>query len=137
MIGTSINNSLTLTGIAAADIAGGAGKAVKYDENGKIVLCNNTGEPMLGILILQTAETVQAGDSVTIQTCGKGKAVAGVTIKAGDMLTVNTDGTFVLAENSNYIAGQAIIDRAASTAASWEAGAIFGIEILKGGQATA
>jgi len=59
MIGTSINNSLTLTGIAAADIAGGAGKAVKYDENGKIVLCNNTGEPMLGILILQTAETVQ------------------------------------------------------------------------------
>ena len=137
MIGTSISTSPTITGIAASDITNGAGKAVKYDENGKIVLCSTAGEAMLGVIILQTADTVKAGESVTIQTCCKGKAVAGGDIKAGDLLAVDASGTFTKAAAGNQIVGQAIIDKAASTGAAWTAGAIFGIEILKGGQLNA
>lgn len=137
MIGTSLNSSQALTGIAAADILSGAGKAVKYNDDGQIVLCGAAGEAALGILILQTAETVKAGESVTIQTSGKGKAVAGGEIKAGDLLAVDAKGALVKAEAGNHVVGQAIIDKAASTSAAWSSGAIFGVEILKGGQLNA
>lgn len=137
MIGTSINSGATLTGVAAADITNGAGKAVKYNGDGEIVLCSTAGEVMLGILILQTADVVKEGESLTVQTCCKGKALAGGDIKAGDLLAVDANGAFVKAEAGNHVVGQAIIDKAASTSAAWKAGSIFGIEILKGGQLNA
>lgn len=137
MIGTSINDSAVLSCVAGADITNGAGKAVKYNENGAVVLCNTAGESMLGIIILQTDAAVKEGESLTVQTCCKGKALAGGDIKAGDLLAVDTNGAFVKAEAGNHVVGQAIIDKAASTGAAWKAGSIFGIEILKGGQLNA
>lgn len=137
MIGTSINGSATISGIAGADIANGAGKAVKYNGDGEIVLCSAAGEAMLGILILQTADAVKEGESLTVQTCCKGKALAGGAIKVGDLLAVDANGAFVKAAAGDHVVGQAVIDKAASTGAAWKAGSIFGIEILKGGQLNA
>lgn len=107
-IGSSINKSPTISAVAGAKITGGAGKAVKFDSNGKIVLCSVAGEAALGILILQTADEVAAGDSVTVQIAAIGQAMAGGSIAAGDLLAVTTDGTLTKAAATNYVVGQAL-----------------------------
>ena len=57
-IGTSASTSPAFAAVAGAKIEGGAGKAVKFDSDGNIVLCSTAGEAALGVLILQTAGTV-------------------------------------------------------------------------------
>ena len=126
-IGTSIHTSPTIAKIAAADIANGAGKAVKFDANGKIVVCSTAGEAILGFIIMQANGDIKAGDSVTVQTCCKGMAIAGGAIAAGDLLAVDAKGTVTKAASGNYIVGQAM--------EAGVAGGIVHIEIIKGGKA--
>lgn len=113
-IGTSINKSPVIAGVAGAEITKGAGKAVKFDGSGKIVLCDTAGEAAIGVLIMQTADTVAAGDSVTVQISGRGQAVASDTIAAGDLLSVTTSGTMAKAAATNYVVGQALSAGAAN-----------------------
>ena len=127
-IGSSISVSPTIAGTAAAAIENGAGKAVKYDTNGKIVLCSTAGESALGFLILQTDDKVEAGDTLTIQIFGIGMAVAGGTVAAGDLLAVNASAQVVKAADGNHIIGQAL---PVST------GGFISIQMLKGGQLNA
>jgi hypothetical protein len=112
--------------LAAADIANGAGKAVKFNADGKIVVCSTAGEAILGFIIMQANGDIKAGDSVTVQTCCKGMAIAGGTIAAGDLLSVDANGTVVKATDG-YIVGQAM--------GAGVAGGIVNIEIIKGGKA--
>lgn len=107
-IGSSINKSPVIAAVAGAKITGGAGKAVKFDSSGNVVLCSAAGEAAIGILILQTADEVAVGDSVTVQISAIGKAVAGGSIAAGDLLAVTTDGTLTKAAATNYVVGQAL-----------------------------
>lgn len=107
-IGSSINKSPTFAGVAGAEITNGAGKAVKFDASGNIILCSTAGEAAIGILILQTADTVAVGDSVTVQISARGQAVAGGTIAAGDLLAVNASGQVVKADATNHVVGQAL-----------------------------
>jgi hypothetical protein len=96
-IGTSINQSPTFAAIATSAISNGAGKAVKFDANGQIVLCSTLGEAAIGILIMQTPSEVAAGDSVTVQVKDICPAIAGGPFMAGDFLTVDATGKFVKA----------------------------------------
>ena len=107
-IGTSTSTSPTFAAVAGAKIEGGAGKAVKFDVSGNVVLCSAAGEAALGVLILQTADVVNEGDSVTVQILGRGQAVAGGAIAAGDMLAVAADGTLTKAAAGNSVVGQAL-----------------------------
>lgn len=107
-IGSSINKSPTFAGVAGAEIIKGAGKAVKFDGSGNIVLCSSAGEAAIGILILQTADKVANGESVTVQISARGQAVAGGSIAAGDLLAVDANGALVKAAASNYVVGQAL-----------------------------
>lgn len=125
-IGSSINKSPTFAAVAGAEITKGAGKAVKFDSSGNVILCSSAGEAAIGILIMQTADTVAKGDSVTVQLTGRGQAVAGDTIAAGDMLAVNTDGALVKAAATNYVVGQAL--------AAGTANGFVEVIICRGGQ---
>ena len=107
-IGSSINKSPTFSAVAGAEIINGAGKAVKFDGSGNIILCSSAGEAAIGILIMQTAEKVASGESVTVQISDRGQAVAGDTITAGDLLAVNSSGALVKAAETNYVVGQAL-----------------------------
>lgn len=107
-IGSSTSTSPTFAALAGAKIKGGAGKAVKFDSSGNIILCSTAGEAALGFLILQTADVVNLGDSVTVQILGRGQVVAGGTIAAGDMLTVNASGQVTKAAAGNSVVGQAL-----------------------------
>ena len=107
-IGSSISTSPTFAAVAGAKIEGGAGKAVKFDSSGNIILCSAAGEAALGVLLLQSADTINQGDSVTVQIHGRGQAIAGGTIAAGDMLAVTASGTLTNAAAGNSVVGQAL-----------------------------
>lgn len=128
-IGSSINKSPTFAGVAGAEILNGAGKAVKFDTSGNIVLCSTAGEAALGILIMQTADTVEQGDSVTVQISARGQALAGGTIAAGDLLAVNASGQVVKAAATNYVVGQAMC--------AGSANGLVEIIVCRGGQLNA
>lgn len=132
-IGTSISTSPTIAGVAGAAIEKGAGKAVKFDATGGIVLCNAAGEAAIGFLILQTNDAVAKGDSVTVQVCARGQVYAGAAVKAGDLLSVDANAKVVpatagtTAAVGTYVIGQAL-----------EAGVADGlvhIDVFKGGKA--
>ena len=63
---TSINDSQTIAAVAGATITSGAGKAVKYDGNGKIILCSVAGERAIGILPMDTPDSVASGDRARV-----------------------------------------------------------------------
>ena len=107
-IGSSIDKSPTIALAAGAKIEGGAGKAVKFDGNGDVILCSTAGEAAIGFLILQTADVVEQGDSVTVQTCARGQLAAGGTFAAGDFLAVDANAKLVKAAVTNYVVGQAL-----------------------------
>lgn len=125
-IGASINNSPTIAAPAGAVIQNGAGKAVKFDATGNIVLCSTAGEAALGILILQHADEVKAGDIVTVQIKDIGKVVAGGAIAPGALVTTDANGKFVTAATGNYVIGQAM--------GAGVADGFLDIQIIKGGQ---
>lgn len=125
-IGTSISTSPTIACVAANDIIKGAGKAVKFNAEGKIMVCDTADEAILGFIILQANDEIKAGDSVTVQTCCRGMVYAGDAIAAGDLLSVNAEGLVVKA-SAGYIVGQAM--------QAGVAGGIVNIEIIKGGKA--
>lgn len=128
-IGASASTSPTFAAVAGAKIEGGAGKAVKFDASGNIVLCSAAGEAALGFLILQTADVVNIGDSVTVQIQGIGQAVAGGTIAAGDLLAVDASGQVTKGAAGNSVVGQAL---AAATA-----GGFVEFILCRGGQLAA
>lgn len=124
--GSSINTSPTIAVVAGAAIPKGAGIAVKFDATGAAIPAATKGEAILGFLILQTADDIKKGESMTVQTCCKGKAVAGGAVAAGDMLAVDAAGKVIKAETGNFLVGQALEAGAA--------GDIVSIEIIKGGK---
>lgn len=116
-IGSSVDTSPTFASVAGAKIENGAGKAVKFDGSGKIVLCSSAGEAAIGIVIMQTADVVETGESLTVQVSGRGQAIAGDTFVAGDMLAVDTSGKLVKAAATNYVVAQAMTAGAADSVA--------------------
>lgn len=107
-IGSSASMSPTITAIAAAKIENGAGKAVKLAGNGKVTLCTTAGEEAIGFLILQTADVVNEGDSVTIQIMGQATVLCNTTVTNGTAVMVNTNGAVIPATDGKFIIGYAL-----------------------------
>lgn len=102
-----ILSSSTITAKAGAALTDPRGKAVKFDENGDVVLASVAGEYVAGIALLMMDEAVAQGKDVDIQVQDFGYGLAGATIKRGDALAVDAAAKLVPAESGNFIIGVA------------------------------
>ena len=121
----SINDSPTIAMEAAAELKDARCLAVKFDENGKGVLCG-AGENAIGILLANVEETIPADGQMDVQIKEMGRWVAGGKVAAGDELTSDAAGKCVKAAAGNFITAIAL------TAAD-KAGDIISVQIIKAG----
>ena len=97
--GTTINDSATIVGAAAAALENNAFLAAKFNSDGKIAVADTEGENAVG-LFLAAEEGIKAGEDVTVQIKECGLWKAGEAVKAGDELTTDakaTAGNFITA----------------------------------------
>lgn len=128
-IGTSINESPVIAGIAAADIEGGSMLAVSMDADG-IKTIAKAGDVAVGLLIAETDDIAFKGDTVTVQIKDVGLWKVGAAVAAGDLLSADATGKAVKAAAGNFILAQAM---EAATAADQ----IIHVQIIKAGYAPA
>ena len=89
-------------------IENGAFCAVKYNENGNVVLCDTEGELTTGVLLAETAQKINIGSDVTIQIKDIGLCKAGAEIKKGQEVMVDTKGRVIPATSGKFVLGYAI-----------------------------
>lgn len=128
--GASMNQSPVVAEKAGKEIKNGAFLAVKYDDDGNIVLCDKAGETALGILLPDTAEEISQGNELTIQIKDIGLAKAGGVFKKGAPLTTDAQGKLVEAASGSFILGYALEQ-------SFAEGQFVRVDITKSGYNTA
>ncbi len=106
--GASINTSSVVAEIVGAELENGAFCAVKYDENGAVVLCSTEGEMVAGIVLPETPEKISDGDDVTIQIKDIGYCKAGAEIKKGQEVMVDAKGRVIPATAGKFVIGYAM-----------------------------
>ncbi len=107
-MGASINTSSVVAEIVGAELENGAFCAVKYDENGAVVLCSTEGEMVAGIVLPETPEKISDGDDVTIQIKDIGYCKAGAEIKKGQEVMVDAKGRVIPATAGKFVIGYAM-----------------------------
>lgn len=85
-----IDNTPTIRGVAGADIETPALLAVKFNDEGKMVL-PAAGDPIIGI-VLADENSVKAGNPLHVQIKDITYWIAGDEIKAGNMLKATAEG---------------------------------------------
>lgn len=110
-IGSTINESATVTFKAKAELKGNQGLALALNE-GKLEL-PAAGANVLG-LSLFTNDDAKAGDSLTVQVKDIGKWIAGGAVAAGDELAVDAAGKAVKVAEGQFIVGIALSAAAAA-----------------------
>lgn len=123
--GLSINDSATIAMEAAAELKDSRCLAVKFDEDGKGVLCGK-GENAIGILLADIDSTIEADGQMDVQVKDMGRWTAGAEIKPGDELACDADGKAAVAASGDFIVGVALTKAAA-------AGEIIKVQITKSG----
>ena len=111
--GASINTSSVVAETAGAVIENGAFCAVKYNENGNVVLCDTEGELTTGVLLAETAQKINIGSDVTIQIKDIGLCKAGAEIKKGQEVMVDTQGRVIPATAGKFVMGYAMTNATA------------------------
>jgi hypothetical protein len=122
-IGSTINESATVTFKAKAELKDNQGLALALNE-GKLEL-PAAGANVLG-LSLFTNDDAKAGDSLTVQVKDIGKWIAGGAVAAGDELAVDAAGKAVKAAEDQFIVGIALSAAAA-------AGTVISVQLTKSG----
>lgn len=102
-LATSINESPVIVDKAGAVIADVRGKAVKFDDNGKLVLAG-AGEAAIGVGIMTNDENIAAGADVHVQIKDIGLVYAGAAIKKGAKLSADANGALVPATDGEAVA---------------------------------
>lgn len=105
-IGTMINDSPTIAVEAGEIIANAAFKAVKFNEEGKIVLAVK-GDTPIGIITAEF-DDVAVGDDVTVQIKDIGLISTGAEVKAGAELACGAGGKAQTAEAGDFVLGFAL-----------------------------
>ncbi len=100
---SSVNESPVISAKAGAALNGVRGRAVKFDEDGSVVLAG-AGDTALGIALLSSDEAIPAGGNADIQVRAIGLVKAGAAIAPGDELAPGADGALVPAASGAYIA---------------------------------
>lgn len=106
-LGTGIQTSSVISEIAGSSFHSAAFLLVKYDEEGKVILCDTQGEMAAGLLVPATADTVQEGEDVTIQIKDIGICKAGAAIQKGKEITTDTQGRCIPANTGDFVIGYA------------------------------
>lgn len=122
--GTSINESPTIVLPAGEELTNARGIAVAV-KNGAVVK-PAAGAHAIGITLIETDETVEAGTDVDIQIKDIGKWVAGEEITAGTELATDAEGKAVAAKEGDYIIAVALNNAA-------EAGTWIKVQIINAG----
>ena len=99
---TSINQSATIVEKAGAAIEDVRGKALKYDDNGNVVLAA-AGEMSVGIGIMTNFVDIKADEDVDIQVKDIGLVLAGAEFKKGAELAADADGKLIEATEGQYV----------------------------------
>lgn len=107
-LGASINTSSVIAETAGAELENSAFCAVKYDENGAVVLCDTKGELTAGILLPETTQKISSGDDVTVQIKDIGLCKAGAEIKKGQEVMVDEKGRLIPATSGKFVIGYAM-----------------------------
>lgn len=128
--GASVNQSPVIAERAGEAMKNGAFLAVKYDDDGSIILCNKAGETALGLLLPDTAEEISQGNELTVQIKDIGLARAGGVFKKGAPLTTDAQGKLVEAAGGSFILGYALEQ-------SFAEGQFVRVDITKSGFNTA
>ena len=111
--GASINTSSVVAETAGAVIENGGFCAVKYDEYGVVILCDTAGELVVGVLLPETAEKINAGEDVTMQIKEIGFCKAGAEIKKGQEVMTDTQGRVIPATAGKFVIGYAMTNATA------------------------
>lgn len=96
-----IDPSPTIRGVAGADIKNPALLAVKFDDDGKLVL-PAAGSPIIGIVVADT-DSVKTGDPLHVQIKDITYWQAGAAIKAGNMLKTDATGKCIPAATGEAV----------------------------------
>lgn len=123
-MGTTINESPTISLEAGADIKKAQGKAVIISAG--LAALATAGANAIGVIPLSEDEEIKKGSSVTVQVKDIGAWVAGAKIDIGDELTSDANGCAVKADAGNFITAVALT-------AAVEAGTIVRVQIIKAG----
>lgn len=109
-IGSTINDSSTITAFSAAEIEEARGKIVKFNDDGKVEVCTSATDPLAGVIILQGEPDVAENEDITVQIKDIGIVRAGGEIKKGEYVTSDAEGKAVKASSGNNILGMATRD---------------------------
>ena len=125
-IGTSINESPTISAKTGAAVTNGAMLAAAMGSTGTVTVVGTAGAEAVGLFIPQTEASVASGDDVTIQVKDIGLWIAGAAVNAGAMLMSDANGKATTATAGKFILAQAL--EAASAA-----GQVIRVQIIKAG----
>ena len=101
-----INNSDTIAEKAGAELKNARHKAVMYDSDGNVIIATS-GDKAIGVVLSNTAETVEKGYDLHILIKQIGLVEAGGAIAKGDLVTVNSTGQVTKAASGEFIFGRA------------------------------
>lgn len=122
--GTSINESPTIVLPAGEKLENARGTALSIS-GGKAVK-PAAGAHVIGLSMIETDETVEAGMDVDIQIKDIGKWTAGEEVSVGTELATDADGKAVAAKAGDFIIGIAL-------SSAEKAGAWVKVQIIKAG----
>ena len=115
--GVQINQSVTISEVAGADIEDCRNRIMTYNEDGNVVLAADGITIPVGIALIEAglndmsgkeSGKVSAGDDVDIQIKDIGFVLSGGDITKGAEVTAGTDGVAVAAESGDYVLGIAL-----------------------------
>lgn len=122
--GSSINESPTIVLPAGEKLENARGIALEFKDGAAVKPA--AGAHVIGLSLIETDETVEAGTDVDIQIKDIGKWVAGEEIAAGTELATDAEGKAVAAKAGDFIVGTALSNAA-------EAGTWVKVQIIKAG----
>lgn len=93
-LATSINESPVISDKAGAVLADVRGRAVKFNDEGKLVMAA-AGDSVIGVGIMTNDVNIEAGRDVDVQIKDIGLVYAGAAIKKGAELAPGADGVLV------------------------------------------
>ena len=122
--GSSINESPTIVLPAGEKLENARGIALEFKDGAAVKPA--AGAHVIGLSLIETDETVEAGTDVDIQIKDIGKWVAGEEIAAGTELATDAEGKAVAAKAGDFIVGTALSNAA-------ETGTWVKVQIIKAG----
>lgn len=122
--GTQINQSVTISEKAGANITDVRNKIMKFDASGNVVIATDGTAPLVGIALIEAGANdisgvdsgkVSSGEDVDVQIKDIGYVIASAAISKGAEITATTGGLAKTATTGEYVIGIALT---AATAAN-------------------